>query len=40
MHGKLGPADRIVIPGQIASMKQAFGNPIVGLLFAAVLTTR
>ncbi len=36
MQGKLGPADHIVIRGQIASMNQAFGNLTVGLLFAAV----
>jgi multidrug efflux pump subunit AcrB len=36
MQGKLGPADRIVIRGQIASMNQAFGNLTIGLLFAAV----
>ncbi len=36
MQGKLGPADRIVIRGQIASMNQAFGDLTIGLLFAAV----
>jgi multidrug efflux pump subunit AcrB len=36
MQGKLGPADRIEIRGQIASMNQAFGNLTIGLLFAAV----
>ncbi len=36
MQGKLGPADHIVIRGQIASMNQAFGNLTIGLLFAAV----
>ena len=36
MRGKLGPADRIVIRGQIASMNQAFANLAIGLLFAAV----
>jgi multidrug efflux pump subunit AcrB len=36
MQSKLGPADRIVIRGQIASMNQAFGNLAIGLLFAAV----
>jgi len=36
MQGKLGPADRIVIRGQIDSMNQAFANLTIGLLFAAV----
>ena len=36
MRGKLGPADRIVVLGQIASMKQAFTNLTIGLLFAAI----
>jgi multidrug efflux pump subunit AcrB len=36
MQGKLGPADRIVVRGQIASMNQSFGNLTIGLLFAAV----
>ena len=36
MQGKLGPADRIVVLGQIASMNQAFANLTIGLLFAAV----
>jgi len=36
MRGKLGPADHIVIRGQIASMNQAFGDLTIGLLFAAV----
>jgi multidrug efflux pump subunit AcrB len=36
MQGKLGPADRIVIRGQIDSMNQAFANLAIGLLFAAV----
>jgi multidrug efflux pump subunit AcrB len=36
MRGKLGPADRIVIRGQIASMNSAFINLTIGLLFAAV----
>ena len=36
MRGKLGPADRIVIRGQIDSMNQAFANLTIGLLFAAV----
>jgi multidrug efflux pump subunit AcrB len=36
MQGRLGPADHIVIRGQIASMNQAFGNLTIGLLFAAV----
>jgi multidrug efflux pump subunit AcrB len=36
MQGKLGPADRIVIRGQIASMHQAFGNLAIGLLVASV----
>jgi multidrug efflux pump subunit AcrB len=36
MRGKLGPADRIVVRGQIASMNQAFANLTIGLLFAAV----
>ncbi|MBV8094590.1 MAG: efflux RND transporter permease subunit, partial [Acetobacteraceae bacterium] len=36
MQGKLGPADRIVIRGQIDSMNGAFTNLAIGLLFAAV----
>jgi len=36
MQGQLGPADHIVIRGQIASMNQAFANLTIGLLFAAV----
>ena len=36
MQGKLGPADRIVILGQIDSMNHAFANLTIGLLFAAV----
>jgi multidrug efflux pump subunit AcrB len=36
MRGKLGPADRIVVRGQIDSMNQAFANLAIGLLFAAV----
>jgi multidrug efflux pump subunit AcrB len=36
MRGKLGPADRIVIRGQIDSMNHAFANLTIGLLFAAV----
>jgi len=36
MQGRLGPADHIVIRGQIASMNQAFGDLTIGLLFAAV----
>jgi multidrug efflux pump subunit AcrB len=36
MQGKLGPADRIVVRGQIDSMNQAFANLAIGLLFAAV----
>ena len=36
MQGKLGPADRIVILGQIDSMDHAFTNLTIGLLFAAV----
>ena len=36
MQGKLGPADRIVIRGQIDSMDHAFANLTIGLLFAAV----
>ena len=36
MQGNLGPADRIVIRGQIDSMNQAFANLTIGLLFAAV----
>jgi multidrug efflux pump subunit AcrB len=36
MQGRLGPADRIVIRGQIDSMNQAFANLTIGLLFAAV----
>ena len=35
-QGKLGPADRIVILGQIDSMDHAFTNLTIGLLFAAV----
>ena len=35
-QSKLGPADRIFVLGQIASMKSAFGNLTIGLLFAAV----
>jgi multidrug efflux pump subunit AcrB len=37
MQGRLGPADRILVRGQIASMRQAFGNLTIGLLFAFVL---
>jgi multidrug efflux pump subunit AcrB len=37
MQSKLGPADRLVVRGQIASMRQAFGNLTIGLLFASVL---
>jgi multidrug efflux pump subunit AcrB len=36
MRGKVGPADRIVVRGQINSMNQAFANLTIGLLFAAV----
>jgi multidrug efflux pump subunit AcrB len=36
MQGKLGPSDRIVIRGQIASMDGAFANLAIGLVFAAV----
>jgi multidrug efflux pump subunit AcrB len=36
MQGHLGPADRIVVLGQIASMNSAFTNIAIGLLFAAV----
>ena len=36
MKSKLGPADRIVILGQIDSMDHAFTNLTIGLLFAAV----
>jgi multidrug efflux pump subunit AcrB len=36
IQGGLGPADRIVVRGQIASMNDAFANLTVGLLFAAV----
>jgi multidrug efflux pump subunit AcrB len=36
MQGKLGPSDRIVIRGQIASMDGAFSNLAIGLVFAAV----
>ena len=36
MQSKLGPADRIVILGQIDSMAHAFTNLTIGLLFAAV----
>ena len=36
MQGRLGPADHIVIRGQIASMNQAFDDLTIGLLFAAV----
>jgi multidrug efflux pump subunit AcrB len=36
MRGKLGPADHIVILGQINSMDGAFTNLTIGLLFAAV----
>ena len=36
MRGKLGPADSIVIRGQIESMNGAFGNLTIGLLVAAV----
>jgi len=35
MQGKLGPADHIEIRGQIASMRQAFFDLTIGLLFAA-----
>jgi multidrug efflux pump subunit AcrB len=36
MRGQLGPADRIAVLGQIASMNSAFADIAVGLLFAAV----
>jgi multidrug efflux pump subunit AcrB len=36
IQNKLGPADRIVVRGQIASMNDAFANLTIGLLFAAV----
>jgi multidrug efflux pump subunit AcrB len=36
MRGKLGPADNIVVRGQIASMNDAFTDLAIGLLFAAV----
>jgi multidrug efflux pump subunit AcrB len=36
MRGELGPADRIVVRGQIASMNQAFTNLAIGILFATV----
>jgi multidrug efflux pump subunit AcrB len=36
MRGKLGPADHIVVLGQINSMDGAFTNLTIGLLFAAV----
>ena len=36
MRGKLGPADHIVVLGQINSMHGAFTNLTIGLLFAAV----
>ena len=36
MRGKLSPADRIVVRGQIDSMNQAFADLTIGLLFAAV----
>jgi multidrug efflux pump subunit AcrB len=36
MRGKLGPADHIVVRGQIDSMDQAFARLTIGLLFAAV----
>jgi multidrug efflux pump subunit AcrB len=36
MRDKLGPADRIVVRGQIASMNGAFTDLAIGLLFAAV----
>jgi multidrug efflux pump subunit AcrB len=36
MQGNLGPADRIVIRGQIASMHQAFGNLAIGLMVASI----
>jgi multidrug efflux pump subunit AcrB len=36
IQGKLGPADRIVVRGQIASMNDAFANLTIGLVFAAV----
>ncbi len=36
MRDKLGPADRIVIRGQIDSMDLAFADLTIGLLFAAV----
>ena len=36
VRGKLGPADSIVIRGQIASMNDAFMDLAIGLMFAAV----
>jgi multidrug efflux pump subunit AcrB len=36
MQGNLGPADRIVIRGQIASMHQAFGDLGIGLMVASI----
>jgi multidrug efflux pump subunit AcrB len=36
MRGKLGPADHLVILGQIDSMNGAFTNLTIGLLFAGV----
>jgi multidrug efflux pump subunit AcrB len=36
MRSKLGPADQIVVRGQIASMNSAFTDIAIGLLFAAV----
>jgi multidrug efflux pump subunit AcrB len=36
MQGKLGAADHIIVRGQIASMREAFGDLTLGLLFAAV----
>jgi multidrug efflux pump subunit AcrB len=36
MQAKLGPADHIVVLGQINSMSHAFTNLTIGLLFAAV----
>jgi multidrug efflux pump subunit AcrB len=36
MRGKLGPADSIVISGQIASMDDAFVDLAIGLMFASV----
>jgi multidrug efflux pump subunit AcrB len=35
-QSNLGPADRIVIRGQIASMKQAFGDLAIGLMVASI----